>query len=136
MKEVSCSIFDVHFRELRKQGLPEELLGRNTPYDVAYLKNKRERVEWSVLVQVMKNLSTVWDDDELVRQGGLLLTNPLFQPFAIVARLLFDAREFYLWLFKPGSGIGNQLFTCVRPSARELASGWAMANNKCFARPG
>ncbi|MCA9621047.1 MAG: hypothetical protein KC731_18620, partial [Myxococcales bacterium] len=70
----------------------------------------------------MANASTIWSDEELIRQGGLLLTNPLFRPFSLVGRLLFDARDFYLWVLKPRSGVGNQLFTCVTASARELGA--------------
>ncbi|MDB4952492.1 MAG: hypothetical protein JWO36_61 [Myxococcales bacterium] len=40
----------------------------------------------------------------------------------VVARLLFSAMDFYRWMNTPKNGVGNQMFTCVVPSHRELSA--------------
>jgi len=120
MKEVSCRVLDLHFRKLAEQGHPAELMALGTPYDVAHLRNKNERIEWDVHAQIMKNLATVWSDEDFVAVGRSFFETPMLRPFSLVGRLLFDPRGFYRWFTKPLSGGGNQLFTCIEPTARDL----------------
>ena len=110
----------MHFKELKKQGLPAELLGRGTPYSIDYLRDKNERIEWAVLAQIMNNLSKVWPDEEFVRQGGSFFAHPFMRPFSLVGRFLFEPRAFYAYLNRPNSGMGNQLFSCITPSLRDV----------------
>lgn len=123
MKEVSCRVLDLHFRKLEEQGHPPELMARETPYDIAHLRDKNERIEWDVHSQIMRNLATVWSEDDFVDVGRSFFENPMIRPVSLVGRLLFEPRDFYWWFAKPRKGGGNQLFTCIEPSVRELGPG-------------
>ena len=120
MKEVSCRVLDLHFRKLEEQGHPAELMARDTPYDLAHLRDKNERIEWDVHSQIMRNLGTVWTERDFVDVGRSFFDNPMIRPVSLVGRLLFEPKDFYLWFATPRKGGGNQLFTCIEPSSRDL----------------
>lgn len=44
----------------------------------------------------------------------------MIRPVSLVGRLLFEPKDFYLWFATPRKGGGNQLFTCIEPSSRDL----------------
>ncbi len=120
MKEVSCKVLDVFFRDLRKRRRPAEAFVRGVPYDLAHLTNRHERVDWDAFLTLMRNAGELWTDDELIALGGGFVSSPLMLPVTIVARLLFTPMDFYRWVNSPGSGGGNLLFTCVVPDTTEL----------------
>lgn len=66
-----------------------------------------------VYLQLMENLSSLYDPVDLERLGGSFFRNPLIRPFSLVAQVLFDPIEFYSRLGLPKSGVGNQLFSCM-----------------------
>ncbi|MEQ9318052.1 MAG: hypothetical protein RIF41_02795, partial [Polyangiaceae bacterium] len=120
MKEVSCRVLDLHFRKLEEQGHRPELMARDTPYDLVHLRDKNERIEWDVHSQIMRNLGTVWTERDFIDVGRSFFDNPMIRPVSLVGRLLFEPKDFYLWFAKPRKGGGNQLFTCIEPSSRDL----------------
>ena len=66
MREVSCRALDVFFAAWKKRGLPAETLAKGTPYNVAHLRNKHERIEWESFRRILQNAHEVWTDEELV----------------------------------------------------------------------
>ncbi len=121
MREVSCRVFDIFLRDLRKRGLDAQALVKGTSCELQHLRNRNERVDWQTFVQVMKNASEIWEPEQLVLLGGAFFKNPLIRPFALIGRILFTAKDFYHWMNKPRSGMGNQLFTCIEGSAKDLS---------------
>jgi signal transduction histidine kinase len=121
MKEVSCRVFDIIFRDLRKKKISPQILVEGTSYDVAHLRNKHERIEWSAYVRIMRNVERIYTMEELRGVGGAFFSNPLVRPFTLVGRLLFNARDFYLWVTTRKEGMGNQLFTCIETTSRAIS---------------
>ena len=52
MKEVSCILLDPLFNALEKKNLSPEILCAGVPYDMAYLRDKNERIEWDVFCRI------------------------------------------------------------------------------------
>lgn len=123
MKEVSCRVLDLLFRAAQRKEVSPDTLCEGLPYSSAYLQDNQNRIEWAVFCQFMRNTSDVFSPDELRQIGEDFFSSPLIRPFAVVARLLFTPGEFYEWLNRgpEGTGIGYQLFTCVRPHLRHTA---------------
>lgn len=119
MREVSCQVLELFFRNAKKKGVPAEQLAEGTGYPVAHLRNKRERVDWHALVVFLRNCSQVWTDEELVGLGKQLYAIPGTRPLRAMARLLFDARSFYEFVLKP-AGSGNQAFSCIDSSIERV----------------
>jgi hypothetical protein len=122
VKAAACKALDVFFWQLKKKGLPPEVLAEGTGYSVKHLRNKHERIEWSAFVRFMANAGRVWPGDELVNVGAGLFSSPYFRPFSAVARLMFTAKEVYRWIFAKSNGVGNQMFAGIEPSFRDLGN--------------
>lgn len=123
MREVSCRVFDLVFRALRKKGLSEESLLRGVDLPLARLHDKHERIDWADYVKIMRNAAAVWSDRELVSLGGAFLENPLVRSMGLVPRLLFSTRDFYEWATRDGSGVGDSWFSCINTRLHDLEPG-------------
>ena len=121
MKEVSCRVFEIFLRPLEDKNLSAEFLVAGTSVARSTLMNKHERIDWSEFVAVMQNARQVFTDDEYVEIGRSYFRSPMLRFASTVARLLFTPMDFYRWLTKPRQGVGNQMFTCVTTSLRELS---------------
>jgi signal transduction histidine kinase len=72
----------------------------------------------------MVNARKVWREDaEYVQLGASMLRSPFVRAFVVIGRLLFTARDFYLWTLAADSGIGNQMFSCITSSLVEQGPG-------------
>ncbi len=122
MKEVSCQALDFLFREVRRTGRSSEKLFAGIPYTEAHLRNRHERIEWDVFLNIMENAARLWSPEDFIAMGGAFLRSPWLRPAALVARLLFTAKDFYRWVytFDNGRGEGHQMFHCVEPHFTDL----------------
>jgi signal transduction histidine kinase len=120
LKEVSCKVIAPVLREAQRRKLPPDTLTDGTPYSLAYLRNGRQRLHWHEFIRIMANARKVWNEQELVEIGGKIVGSPIMLPFNIIARVLFTARDFYFYINKSGAGVGNQLFTHITPSCRDV----------------
>src|SRR5688500_1510605 len=121
MKEVSCRVFDIFLKPLAAKGVPASIMVEGTNLTLAKLRDKHERVDWSEMCIILRNLRGVFSEEELVDIGrSYFRAAPLRFAF-VVGRLLFTPMGFYRWLNKPREGVGNQMFTCVTPTQREIS---------------
>lgn len=122
MKEVSCRFFETPLRDLRERGVDPRALVAGTPYTVAHLASKDERVEWSALLRMMENARSLWTPDQLVRLGERSTESPLVQFIGVVARIRFSVSGFYQWVTSP-TGVARQMITCVITSCESQGQG-------------
>src|SRR5687768_893567 len=108
MKEVSCRVLDIFFRDLKRRRLSPQLLAIGSGYSVDHLRNKNERIEWASFVRIMTNASQIWSKEDCIRLGGAFFQNPLMRPFSLIARILFTPKAFYFWVTKKREGMGPQ----------------------------
>jgi signal transduction histidine kinase len=120
LKDVSCTALGQFFRRAEAEGIAFERLTQGVPYSLKHLQNKHERIEWSVFVDFMDNAGRIWNEEQLADIGGAWIRSPFFRAFAVVARLLFNARDAYRFINKADSGAGNQVFACIRPTHIEV----------------
>ncbi|MBX3209180.1 MAG: response regulator [Labilithrix sp.] len=116
MKEVSCRILEMFFRELKRKQLPSTLLIEGVGYPLAHFQDPHERIEWSAFVRMMENAEKLWTADEIEAMGGAWIDSPFLRHTRIIAGALFTPRQFYRWLAtdrKRSRGGANQMFTCV-----------------------
>src|SRR5688572_4787268 len=118
MADVSCRAVGALFTEARAKKISFDLLTKDVPFSAEHLLNAQEWVTWDAYRQVIANAQQIWSDEELAQMGGKFLESPVFRPFAVFARLLFSAKDFYRWGF--GRPDGPQLFTCVSTSYEEI----------------
>lgn len=121
MKEVSTRALGNFFRPLEKKGVSLEEIVVDTKVAVSTLRSKKERIDWSEFVAIMANLRRHFSDEEYVEIGRSYFRAPTLRFAFVVARMLFSPMDFYRWINKPRNGIGNQMFTCIVPSHRELS---------------
>jgi hypothetical protein len=121
MNEVSSKVFHILFRPLKAKRVPLEQLVAGTKIPVTTLVDKSQRIDWNDYVAIMRNVRPHFTDDEYVELGREWMRSPGLRFAFVIARLLFSPMDFYRWMNKPKDGVGNQMFTCIIPSHRELA---------------
>ncbi|HVJ93915.1 MAG TPA: ATP-binding protein, partial [Labilithrix sp.] len=129
MKEVSCRILEMFFRELQKKGLPAARLVDGVGYSVEHVQDKHERIDWVAFVRLMENAREIWSAQELVEMGGAWIDSPFLRHTRLIAGALFTPKQLYRW-FDTGvgetsekrtrRGLGVQMFTCVTNTVTDL----------------
>lgn len=121
MKEVSCRVLNVFFLELRKKGIPPDVLFEGVDYSIEHLRNKHERIDWDTFLRINRKAEEIWTEEELIPLGGAFVKSPFVWTSVILARLLFNEKTYYRWVFTPKIGLGPQFFTCITPTYEELS---------------
>ena len=122
MNEVACRVFDVFKEPLAAKGLSLADVVDGTAVPAAKLTSRTERIDWAEFVAIMKNMRPHFSDEEYVALGQTFLHSPGLRFAFVIARFAITPMAFYRWLNKPRSGLGNQLFTCITPSHREVSA--------------
>ncbi len=121
MKEVSSKALHPLFKPALRKGFTLEQMVAGTSVDVPTLKSKNGRMDLTELCTMHRNLRACFSDDDLVDIGGTLFRQRAVRFVFIIARLLLTPMGFYRWINTPRQGGGNQMFTCVTPSFRQLS---------------
>jgi signal transduction histidine kinase len=121
MREVSCRIFPFLSRGLQNKGIAPEAMVEGTRVELATLKDKHERIDWVDFCAVMRNVRKHFSDLEYVALGRQYFRSPGLRFAFVVARLLLTPMGFYRWLNSPRAGAGNQMFSCVVPTHRDIS---------------
>lgn len=122
MNEVSCKVFGVFMKPLAERGVSLDSILVGTALTPAELRNRRTRIDWSVFAQIMRNIRVHFTEQDLVEIGRHYMRSPGLRFAFVIGRLLFTPMDFYRWFSKPRQGVGNQMFTCVIPTHRELSA--------------
>ncbi|HTL37124.1 MAG TPA: HAMP domain-containing sensor histidine kinase, partial [Kofleriaceae bacterium] len=122
MNEVSCRALDPFFQAVDRRGIERQRLTEGLEYKLEFLEDRHERIHWDAFRQFMTNVRAIFSTEELVEIGSVGLKSPGFKSFALIGRTLFSASGFYRWMLTSG-GMGNQLFSNMSPSFRELGPG-------------
>ncbi len=121
MKEVSTKVFAIFLRTLEERQIPIEDIVKGTTVSPARFRNKRERIDWGEFEVIMGNLRKYFTDEDYVALGRTYLHSPGLRFALVAARLLFSSKDFYRWMNKPRDGVGNQMFTCIVPTQRDIS---------------
>ena len=115
MQEVSCGALTAVLKAAKKQKVDPEVLTAGLDYDLGYLRNTKNRIEWEAFCRFLTNARAAWSLDQMSDLGGAFMRSPFWSYVGVFARLLFNARDLFDWICKRSVGGGAQLFSqCVR----------------------
>jgi signal transduction histidine kinase len=120
VNEVSCKVFEILMAPLQAKGVTDDQLVAGTDIEPSHLRNKKARIHWGQYVAIMRNVRPHFTDDEYRELGRSYMRSPGLKFAFVIARLLFSPLDIYRWFSKPREGVGNQMFTCIVPSHREI----------------
>ncbi len=124
LKEVSCSTLTIFFKNFEENNIPLELLCEGIPYNLDYLKNKKENIEWDVVCKILLNIRKIWNDDNhFVNLGMQMVQRRAYPLFSILPGLFFNIQDCYRLINDPKKGIGNRAVKCIKPNSREVEKG-------------
>ena len=121
MQEVSSKALHPLFKPVLRKGFTLEQMVAGTSVTVPVLRSKNGRMDWDDLCTIHRNLRACLSDDELVHIGGTLFRQRAVRFAFIIARLLLTPMGFYRWINTPRQGGGNQMFSCITPSFRQIS---------------
>ena len=121
MREVASKVFHIFFRPLAAKGVPLERMVEGTSVSLATLQRRNERIDWSDLCAIHRNLRPHFTDEDLVEVGRSYLRSRGLRFAFVIGRVLLTPMGFYRFMNKPRAGAGNQMFTCVVPQHREIS---------------
>jgi hypothetical protein len=122
MNEVSCkAAFELLLVPLAQKGITAGHLVEGTTVSPATIQNKKARIDWADFVTIMHNVRPHLDDEELIDIGRTFLSTSGLRFALVIGRLLYSIKDFYRWMMKPREGVGNQFFTCVHPTFRDVS---------------
>lgn len=123
MKDISCRMTLIAIKGLEKHNISPEILCEGIPYDVDFLKNRHENIEWDVYCKFMSNIRKILlNDDDFTKLGIQMITWRLVPVLPALAGFFLNVRELY-WMNTEPKGIGSQYFRCIIPSIRDIDKG-------------
>ena len=120
MKEISCKILTILFKELDKNNLPPEILCQGIPYNLNYLRNENGNIEWDVYCKIMSNTRSLWNDEDYIRLGINLIEWKLHPVLSTMIGLFLNTKEMYRLITSTKRGIGTQYFRCITSTFSEI----------------
>lgn len=120
MKDVSCKVFRILFKAIKKDNLDTKIIFQDIPYNLDYLKNASENIEWDVFCKIMLNLREMWNDDDYINAGKEIARNPALNILSAVSRFFLNVKAIYRIVNTPKRGVGHQYFRCITPSFEEI----------------
>ena len=121
MREVASRVFHIFFRPLAAKGVPLEQMVEGTGVSLARLRKRNERIDWADLCAILGRLQAHFTADEFVEVGRSYFRSPALRFAFVIGRALLTPMGFYRFINKPRTGAGNQMFTCVMPTHREIS---------------
>jgi signal transduction histidine kinase/CheY-like chemotaxis protein len=121
MREVASKVFHIFFRPLVAKGVALESMVEGTSVSLASLQRRNERIDWSDLCAIHRNLRSHFTDEDLVEVGRSYLRSRGLRYAFVIGRVLLTPMGFYRFMNKPRAGAGNQMFTCVVSQHREIS---------------
>jgi hypothetical protein len=113
-KEVSCKALELFFHALETKNLNEAILLEGLPYEINYLKNKRERVEWWVYCKMVSNLKPYCSPLDFEEMGSSFVKRGSYFEGLLWAFFLFTSSKFSRFLVKSIFQIGASMFSCMK----------------------
>src|SRR5512139_1659230 len=92
-KEVSCKALDPLFYYAQQNSVDLNNLITGIPYQLAYLLNKRERIEWSVWCKIISNARAYFSQSEFEKMGSEFVKSRSFLVGLLPAYFLFSSTK-------------------------------------------
>jgi signal transduction histidine kinase/DNA-binding response OmpR family regulator len=112
-KEVSCKALDPIFYYAKKNNVDLNNLSTGTPYDLSFLLNKRERIEWSVWCKIISNARNYFSSSEFEEIGSQFVRSRAYQVGLLPAFFLFSSNKLVRFLAKSITKTSTTMFSCI-----------------------
>lgn len=112
-KEVICRVLAPIIGAIQIKAISPDIWLKDIPYPLEYLLDKHERIEWSVYCQLMKNIRPFFTDEEIENIGSVWAKSPLYRPWAMLMKLLFNLGKSLPWAQDMLQKMGTQYFSSI-----------------------
>src|SRR5690349_10121142 len=104
MREVASKVMHIFFGPLAAKGIALEDMLRGTNVSLATLRKRNERIDWTDLCEMHRNLRPFFTDDELVEVGRSYFRSKGLRFAFVIGRVLLTPMGFYRFINKPRVG--------------------------------
>ncbi len=120
-KEVSCKHLSLILIDAKNHNIDINKLLEGTPYDISYVLNKHERVEWKYWCKILSNLRIFYTPLEYERIGREYVQDGNYIEGVLTAFIFFSSNKLARTLAKQFFRIGDSDFTCIQHQVEYLA---------------
>jgi hypothetical protein len=112
-KEVSCTCLYQFFDPIKKKNIPETTWLKSLPYNIDYLQNKHERIDWEEFCRICDNIRPYFSEDEFVEMDRSWASGQRAKALIIIPSLLFERGEVCHLIQKYIEKPASKFFTCI-----------------------
>ena len=111
-KEVSCKTLATVFNAAKERGIDLNKLIEGVPYDLPYLLNNHERIEWNYWAKIYSNSRAYFTPQEFEKMGRDYVKNGSYIEGILAAFILFSSNKLSKTLSKHFFRLGDSDFQC------------------------
>ncbi len=116
-KEISCRVLFSLLNAVKKKNIDTDKILKGVPYDLPYLLNKHERIEWWVTCKIIANTRPYFSRQEYEQMGRDYVVDEFYIEGIIFALILYSSGKLTNLLknqmLKAASSIVSPLFSCI-----------------------
>jgi len=120
-KEVSCKALEPIFHYARLNNIDLYTLIHDIPYDLPYLLNKRERIEWWVWTKIVSNSRKYFSQSEYEEMGSLFVRRGSYIEGLLWAFFLFTSTKFAKIFYKQIFHLADAMFGCIKQNTEFIS---------------
>ncbi len=113
-KEVSCKTLIPVFNAVKEKKIDLAKIIEGIPYDLNYLLNKHERIEWWVYCKIISNARKYFTPLEFEKMGKKYVKDGSYIEGVLGAFFLFSSNKLLRILEKHFFRMGENSFTCIK----------------------
>lgn len=113
-KEVSCKALDPIFYYAKQNNVDIKNLIAETPYDINYFLNIRERIEWEVWCKIISNARTYFTPADFEKMGSSFIKSNFYKVGILPAFFLFSSNRLSRPLVKLIFQNTSMMFSCIK----------------------
>lgn len=121
-KEVSCKTLLPLFNAANGKKLDYSILLSGVPYDLNYLLDKHQRIEWRVYCRIVENLSPYFSSSDFEAMGRKEIEESRYSEIITAGFVLFSTGRLARALGRQALRVGAQLFNCMEHDTEYIAS--------------
>ncbi len=112
-KEVSCKTLGTIFNAANQKNIEINKIIDGVPYNLSYLLNKRERIEWNVWCRIISNIRPYFTPLEFERMGENVVKSGSYVEGLLFALILFSSGKLGRILKNKLFNAAYSMFTCI-----------------------
>ena len=119
-KEASCRCLVSILEEIENKNVPQDIWLKGIPYSIDHLRNKYERIEWTVFCRIIKNIRPFFSEDDFIEMGRSWISSGAIRATRLIPQFLFERGELLHLAQRYIEKSGSQFFTCIKYKTTSL----------------